>query len=471
MPAKLTQSEVLCRFRKKHGDRYDYSLVEYTGTKNPVLVRCKEHDFVSPVIPQDHFGRGDGCPICGRAAQIAQATKPFSTFLAEALAVHGDRYMYDEASYKNSRTKMRIRCPVHGWFPQEPDVHLSGIGCRKCGHARRGAASKLTPEEFAARLKQKYAGLISCELVGLHEKTIAQCRLHGAFETAPAQLLYGKYGCRHCARDSGESGLPYSQEEAVAKLRSVFGDQYDYSQVIYKGSKRKVTLICPTHDEFSKPFEKLLAGSGCQKCAYAAAAPARLKANKARLEANRLDRQNAFIARAKAEHGDFYDYSLVQYQNARKPVTIICPKHDEFPQAPHTHIKSGCRKCADEELKGRYTEEYFRRYPKERNHRATLYYVKISAMNEVFYKVGITVTRVENRFANLRGLGAEISVLETKLGALIEVFKAEQKILKDHASGSTFRPKLSESKRGSIVGASECFSKALTRKVVSQYFG
>jgi hypothetical protein len=304
----------------------------------------------------------------------------------------------------------------------------------------------------------------------LHDKTTAQCHLHGAFETTPSQLLYGKHGCPGCARAAGESGQKYSQEEAVAKLGSVLRDQYDYSRVTYKGSKRKVTVICPTHGEFSKSFEELSKGAGCPRCAYAAATPARVKAIKAGLEANRLDRQKAFIERGKAAHGDFYDYTLVEYQTARKAVTIICPKHGEFQQGPYVHTKSGCRKCADEELKGRYTEIYFQRYPTERNRRATLYYIKISAMNEVFYKVGITVTKVKNRFANLRGLGAKINVLATKRGTLIEVFKAEQKILKDYASGSAFRPKLSESKRGSIVGASECFSKGLTQKVVSQYF-
>jgi uncharacterized Fe-S cluster-containing MiaB family protein len=56
---------------------------------------------------------------------------------------------------------MRIRCPEHGWFLQEPHVHLRGNGCKKCGYARSGAASKLTSEEFTARLGQKYSGRIS----------------------------------------------------------------------------------------------------------------------------------------------------------------------------------------------------------------------------------------------------------------------------------------------------------------------
>jgi hypothetical protein len=37
-----------------------------------------------------------------------------------------------------------------------------------------------------------------------------------------------------------------------------------------------------------------------------------------------------FIAKAKAVHGDRYDYSKVEYVNASTKVCIICKKHGEF---------------------------------------------------------------------------------------------------------------------------------------------
>ena len=36
-----------------------------------------------------------------------------------------------------------------------------------------------------------------------------------------------------------------------------------------------------------------------------------------------------FIERAKAIHGDKYDYSKVQYTGVRNKVIIICPDHGE----------------------------------------------------------------------------------------------------------------------------------------------
>lgn len=56
-----------------------------------------------------------------------------------------------------------------------------------------------------------------------------------------------------------------------------------------------------------------------------------------------------FIHKAKAVHGDKYDYSRVEYVNNRTKVTIICPKHGEFLQAPYRHLRGyGCHVCGKE---------------------------------------------------------------------------------------------------------------------------
>ena len=52
-----------------------------------------------------------------------------------------------------------------------------------------------------------------------------------------------------------------------------------------------------------------------------------------------------FIAKARAVHGDRYDYSMVKYVNGTTSVCIKCPVHGEFMQAPKLHLKYGCRKC------------------------------------------------------------------------------------------------------------------------------
>jgi very-short-patch-repair endonuclease len=55
---------------------------------------------------------------------------------------------------------------------------------------------------------------------------------------------------------------------------------------------------------------------------------------------------NKFIEKSINIHGGKYDYSLVDYVNARTKVKIICPIHDIFEQTPDTHSRgTGCPEC------------------------------------------------------------------------------------------------------------------------------
>jgi very-short-patch-repair endonuclease len=53
-----------------------------------------------------------------------------------------------------------------------------------------------------------------------------------------------------------------------------------------------------------------------------------------------------FIKKARAFHGDRYDYSKVRYQNAQEKVCIVCPVHGDFWQIANSHVRGlGCRIC------------------------------------------------------------------------------------------------------------------------------
>ena len=57
-----------------------------------------------------------------------------------------------------------------------------------------------------------------------------------------------------------------------------------------------------------------------------------------------------FIQESKEKFGDKYDYSLVEYKNAKTKVKIICPIHGVFEQRPDAHKKSGCKECGNIEV-------------------------------------------------------------------------------------------------------------------------
>ena len=55
-----------------------------------------------------------------------------------------------------------------------------------------------------------------------------------------------------------------------------------------------------------------------------------------------------FIQKAKAVHGDKYDYIFSNYVNMHTKVKIICPEHGLFEQSPSNHCKGvNCPNCAE----------------------------------------------------------------------------------------------------------------------------
>ena len=67
-----------------------------------------------------------------------------------------------------------------------------------------------------------------------------------------------------------------------------------------------------------------------------------------------------FIKRAISVHGNKYDYSKVKYKNNHSKVIIVCHKHGEFKQTPHSHLQGKrCNKCVGN--KKLTTEEFIKR--------------------------------------------------------------------------------------------------------------
>ena len=107
----------------------------------------------------------------------------------------------------------------------------------------------------------------------------------------------------------------------------------------YKGSNIKVCIICFKHGEFWQTPASHLNGNGCKKCFNEYVGEKCRKNN------------DIFLKELNNLYGNKYDYSKVEYVNAKTKVCIICPKHGEFWQTPdnllHNH---SCQKCSNEKV-------------------------------------------------------------------------------------------------------------------------
>lgn len=112
--------------REVHGDKYDYSKVEFVSMSKKVVIICPEHGEFEQA-PSSHRN-GAGCEPCSREKRKS-TTKDF---VQKAKEKHGDRYDYSKVSYKHSWSKVTIGCQKHGDFYQKPVDHIRGRGCPKC---------------------------------------------------------------------------------------------------------------------------------------------------------------------------------------------------------------------------------------------------------------------------------------------------------------------------------------------------
>lgn len=118
----------MTKAKSKHGDRFDYSKVEYVNVTTKVIIICKLHGEFEQT-PHRHLRQKYCCKKC--AGNYKYTTEEW---IEVARKVHGDKYDYSKTKYINTRTEVCIICPKHGKFYQLPYSHIAGCACGKCGH-------------------------------------------------------------------------------------------------------------------------------------------------------------------------------------------------------------------------------------------------------------------------------------------------------------------------------------------------
>lgn len=167
------------------------------------------------------------------------------------------------------------------------------------------------------------------ELIGSKTKVTIICPIHGEFEQTPDSHLRGS-GCIKCSYEQRADNSRKKLDSFVEKGKKLHGNKYDYSNVNYNNTHTAVKINCSIHGEFEQDPSHHLRGSGCPKCG------------------NNVKSKDFFISKSIETHGDYYDYSKVDFINTKLKVTIICPIHGEFNQTPSHHYNgAGCPICRE----------------------------------------------------------------------------------------------------------------------------
>lgn len=283
MPAKLTKEQWVAKAVAVHGDKYDYTNMEYLGSMKKLEIFCKACNRTFLQYGNDHTSKKAGCPHC---AGIAKLTT--EEFIKRATEVHKGKFDYSKSVYVNSNTPLTVTCPVHGDIQVKPHGHLRGHDCDQCCKTY-----KLTTEEFIRRSKEKFGDKFDyseTEYVNMDTELALICKQFGRFVIRPRDHFTCSSGYNLEFRQKYVGDVPETPQDLSKKpqmvanwepstlehflkrAREVHGDLYSYDKVKYSSNKKDVTITCPIHGDFDQSPHNHYKGSGCPKCSFSSGA-------------------------------------------------------------------------------------------------------------------------------------------------------------------------------------------------------
>lgn len=323
---KKTTVEFVTESQAIHKDRYSYGSCTYQGNLIPVTITCGVHGDYQ-VVPKNHL-LGSGCKKCTGVHRRSN-----EEFIDACKSVHGDFYDYTKTVFVKNNKPVIITCPIHKDFQQIAEYHLSGRGCKLCGHSSIDQDEFITQAIAVHGSKYDYTNVV---YVNKHHKVAIKCTKHGDFLQAPSNHLAGK-GCSSC-----NSGVSFNKETFIKNSLNVHGSRYDYSKVVYKDANTPVTIICQVHGEFiQKPVVHYNLKAGCQLC-----------------KGGVVSNTDTFTAKSNIVHQNEFLYDKVVYVNQSTAVEIGCKKCDQyFWQVPKKHLAGGkCNLCHSGGFKGSFAK-------------------------------------------------------------------------------------------------------------------
>lgn len=239
MSKKLTTNEYLTRANEVHGDKYDYSKVDYVNGAKKIIIGCKVHDHYFEMKPYDHLN-GRGCRKCGIVRSANAKRYSNDEFISELKKIHGIKYEYRNVDYVDCHTPVNITCKSHGDFLINPQDILRRSECPVCTKERIREKQMWTLVEFIERANKAHGNKYDYSLVkysGSHVRVDIICKKHGTvFSQLPSHHVRG-VGCPSCSESKGESsiskyleskGIMYCREYKISECRNKLPLPFDF---------------------------------------------------------------------------------------------------------------------------------------------------------------------------------------------------------------------------------------------------
>lgn len=314
---QYTTEEFVEKCKLIHGDKFDFSLVEYKTSHTKVKIICPIHGEFE--CKPNSLLNGCGCGKCNGKHKTTK------DIILEFKEVHGDRYDYSKSIYKNTKTKITVICKEHGEFECNISDHLKGVNCPKCHFTWKRSTEDVIKEFITVHGDTFNYDLVN--YIGSNKYVKIICNTCGhQFSKLPYEHIKSEKGyCPKCNKRSNVINL----QEIIDMFNKIHNNKYDYSKFIYNGFSKNSIVTCPIHGDFEITYGSHKIGCGCCKCGGV----------------YHYTREE-YIEKFSPIHDFKYDYSQFVYKNMKTKSTIICPMHGPWQQTPKDHAAGyGCPVC------------------------------------------------------------------------------------------------------------------------------
>jgi very-short-patch-repair endonuclease len=318
----------------KHGNKYDYSEIEYVNSNTMLKIICPMHGlFMQKAYV--HLN-GHGCSKCNNQSSFPEYFLLYYLKKTNLEVLHREKILGYELDIYIPSLKLGIE--YDGYYYHKDKINQD---TEKSINISKNNITLI-------RIREK--GLCSInECFNFLRKNKKDSELYDIIIDILNFILL-KYGERYDIDFDKESEYikilnNYKNDNNENKNSNItffpkLLNMWNYEKNIGLNpewfsnlSHRKVWWICENaHESFSKidnKYNSLIKGfNGCEQCN------------------NKKYTTEIFIKKAVLKHGNKYDYSKVEYKTWDSNIIITCPLHGDFSQRAYAHLRGyKCKKC------------------------------------------------------------------------------------------------------------------------------
>ncbi len=244
---KLTTEQFIEKAREVHGNKYDYSKVEYVNNNTKVCIICPKHgEFWQ--TPDNHM-HGQKCYKCSKISMGNKQRISEEEVKKRIIEKYGDRFDLSKLNFTDYKHKVTLICKEHGEF----SITLSNLfkktseGCRRCGIEKRTKLRALKLDDFKKRALELHNGKYvysKVEYKNNRTKVCIICPIHGEFWQTPDNHLnkIRPQGCPKCKSSNLErSIIKFLTDKNIKHIHQCGKKEFDWLK------KQRLDFYLPEH--------------------------------------------------------------------------------------------------------------------------------------------------------------------------------------------------------------------------------